>query len=68
MAPHGNDARENITRIGILFDVAVQHMGKAAQEAGFLGNEPQEFFDVDARQLAGESLRRALRSAAGLLR
>jgi len=54
VGPHGNDAGENVTRIGILLDVAVQHMGEAAQEAGFLGNEPQEFFDVDARQLAVE--------------
>ena len=49
VGPHGNDAGENVTRIGILLDVAVQHMGEAAKEAGFLGNEPQQFFDVDAR-------------------
>ena len=54
VGPHGDDAGENMARIGFLFHVTAQNMGEGAQKFRLLGDEPQQVGDADARQLAVE--------------
>jgi len=49
IGPHGDDAGENMARIGFLLHVAAQNMGENAKKSGRFGPKPQEIGDADTR-------------------